>query len=95
MHPGTWVQAKEHGFARLTRRRNTGLGVPRSGEFVPVAGSREPFYEKRLLEGLAWHCETGPEVVPGAGRRPQKRWRFHCELPAGCVLPVEDRAALD
>ncbi len=95
MRPGTWVQGKEYGFARLTRRRDTGLGVPRSGDFVPIGGNREPYYEKRLLEGLAWHCKTGPEVVSGAGRRARKRWRFHCALPPGCVLPDAEQAALE
>ena len=42
--PGTWMQPPEHGFARLNRRKDAALGVPRSGEFVPVRGNREPFY---------------------------------------------------
>merc|ERR1711969_382816 len=93
--PGAWVQAPGHGFARRNRRKNAALAVPRSGDFVPVGGNREPFYEKRLLEGLAWHCQGGPEPAPGEGRRPRKRWRFHCKLPDGCVLPDEERVALD
>ena len=60
-----------------------------------MGGSREPFYEKRLLEGLAWHCKSGPETVPHGGGRPKKRWRFHCELPHGCHLSADERAALN
>ena len=96
VEPGITFQAPEHGYARLIRRRNTNLAVPRSGDFVPVAGSREPFYEKRLLEGLPWHCKCGAETVPaGAGRqRPQKRWRFHCALPPGTGLSDAQQEAL-
>ena len=95
LRPGCWVQHPEHWSTRLTRRKNTALGVPRSGASVPLGGSREPFYEKRLLEGLAWHCKAGPESVPNEGRRRRKRWCFHCELPQGCRLPAEERAALN
>ena len=59
-----------------------------------MGGSREPFYEKRLLEALAWRCKTGPESVPNGGGRPSKRWCLHCELSHGCRLPAGERATL-
>ena len=44
VEPGKTLQNPEHGFVRLTRKSNTNHGVPRSGDIVPVAGSRAPFY---------------------------------------------------
>ena len=58
-----------------------------------MGGSRGPFYEKRLLEGLAWHCKAGPESVPNGDGRPKKRWGLHCELPHGCRLPADELQA--
>ena len=96
LEPGHWVQAPELGGARWKRRNNTNLAVPRSAEIVPLGTARESFYEKRLLEGLPWHCRSGPETLPAepGGRRPRKRWRFHCTPPPEAGLSDEQKEAL-
>ena len=43
---------------------------------MPTGAQREEFYEKRLLEGLAWHCAEAPTPVPGPAGRAALKWQF-------------------
>ena len=45
------------------RRRQSCLGVSRVPFIEPVGGSREDFYEAKLILALSWYCPALPEVV--------------------------------
>ena len=75
--PGTRRSSACRHVPGARRRMNSCLGVSRTPFLEPIGAARELFYEAKLLLGLAWYCEEGPQVR-GDG---ELVWRFIWDPP--------------
>ena len=61
--PGMKFKPRAQGLEMLQRRKQAHLAVSRTPFLEPLGGSRENFYEQKLLLGLPWYCETAPTTT--------------------------------
>ncbi len=82
---GTVFKSSGPGLESVRRRKQSRLGVSRTGFIAPLGESREEYYEQKLLLTLPWFCSTCP-VKNADG---DAEWRFVWEPPASACVGDE------
>ena len=80
--PGTTFPSISPGVDGVRRRHQARLAVTRTPFMEPIGDKREPFYEMRLILGLAWFCSEAPEKREDG----KVVWHFHWEPPPEVLL---------
>ena len=84
--PGTHFASTAKHVPGGRRRTQQRLGVSRTPFIEPIGGTREDFYEAKLVLGLAWYCPEMPKVVKNADGHNVTEWTFRCDPPTGVAL---------
>ena len=73
---GTRIASSMKSAEGVRRRHQSRLAVNRSPTLEPIAGTRERFYEQRLLLGLSWYCSSPPTSSLAVDGKVNVTWTF-------------------
>merc|ERR1711953_400397 len=62
------------------RRQLSRLGCSRLPTIEPIAGTREDFYEAKLVTSLNWYCPSLPTTIDEGGKQ-YVEWTFQWDPP--------------
>jgi len=83
--------SRAKGVPSVRRRMHSRLAVSRIKAVEPIGESRERHYQQKLLLGLAWYAEAGPEAVVLDGKDAVEwtlRWKPPASLESHALPPI-------
>ena len=78
----------------VRRRHQSRLAVNRSPTLEPIAGTRERFYEQRLLLGLSWYCASPPTSSLADDGKVNVTWTFTWTPPEELATQLQPQGLL-
>ena len=78
--PGSMYASRWKGVHTAKRRAHSRLGIAKTQHLEPIGGTRERFYQQKLVLGLPWYADSAPLLVE-TGSTKQVAWVLKWKRP--------------